>query len=1135
MKKFTKSCLLAVLTFLLSLFIGIGAITLTPASAADEKTEVSVTGIQKRDQHLLLFLSESDYTTGNDLVGTRKDGLNTLTNIKVYTDATNSVTLQVAHEAEGTTLENYFFLWGEANTITFAMGNAYDGKAIYAVEIPAGTEFPSQNGGAGFVTTADVTYYNSQYDNNQDSEFYVSWTTTAPVTPEPPVVEPEDKTEISVTGIQKRLNELLFFLSESDYTTGNDLVGTRKDGLNTLTNIKVYTDATNSVTLQAAHEAEGTTLENYFFLWGEANTITFAMGNAYNGKAIYAVEIPAGTEFPSQNGGAGFVTTTDVTYYNSNYGTDQLSEGSDWYVSWTTTAPVIPEPPVVEPDEKTDVTVSVTKMHDRDNRLFFFLSEHDYADVAINTPVDSKDEGLNTLDNILVYSTKSSYKTLRSIYESTTDKAKYFNLYGENGVIVYDVKTANNEYNGANLFAVKILAGCQFASATGEYNYVTETDVTWYNTAYGGATTDISHDSFSTTETSTTEFATSISAVQYRDNRLILKLTKSNYTDNGADVAPNSTLTADDINASTILDSVRIYTSETEYKTLSEVFAAGTHEAWYNLYGESPSVAFALGHEYTGDEIYAIEILSGAHIPSYYESETLIVNDGLYYKNNEYGTVKEALWFVDWTLQMPSETDTEIALTNQIHIRADVKDDGSYVTTKLYLFLSGVDYRDYAGGTQAVPPKGQTYADLTDFNTLDSILLWTSETEYLTLREVHFNSVDPDNRPATGEVYFNCFGEWNSLVFDISGYNGLSFVKITVLEGCEFPSARGLAGNINADKAYVNTETVNFIDWLPDETFSTNWRIANDNGATDVSSVAIDAANGIFSFGTTINDYPTETLNIDANHIEEALTNNYKKILIDGVTLEEICINGTNADGKSYFNYGANGIFAIELPGFDLSNVSKIIFMKGCQFPMYKNTPIGIENYGVMYYTLENSVMFVKNAQGEFEKADSITWTVQFGNVTTKEVADGAMLGTLPEATLAGHKFIGWYNGAARVTDKTVVTSALTLQAKFVKVHTVTYNVDGGSAVEGQTVEDGEKFTKPADPTKDGFVFKGWYNGDVEFDFNKVPTADVTLTAKWEAVEDDVSCFGGIGLSGLASVLLLPLTIKLFKRKDEEN
>ena len=71
--------------------------------------------------------------------------------------------------------------------------------------------------------------------------------------------------------------------------------------------------------------------------------------------------------------------------------------------------------------------------------------------------------------------------------------------------------------------------------------------------------------------------------------------------------------------------------------------------------------------------------------------------------------------------------------------------------------------------------------------------------------------------------------------------------------------------------------------------------------------------------------------------------------------------------------------------------------------------------------------------------------------------------------------------------------------------HTVTFDSKGGSAVESQTVADGEKATRPADPTRDGYSFKGWYTKSGEkYDFSAAVTSDLKLVAKWEKASEPV-------------------------------
>lgn len=105
----------------------------------------------------------------------------------------------------------------------------------------------------------------------------------------------------------------------------------------------------------------------------------------------------------------------------------------------------------------------------------------------------------------------------------------------------------------------------------------------------------------------------------------------------------------------------------------------------------------------------------------------------------------------------------------------------------------------------------------------------------------------------------------------------------------------------------------------------------------------------------------------------------------------------------------------------------------------------------------------------------------------------------------AGHSFVGWYLNDEEFDFNTVINDDITLVAEWeINSYTVTFNSDGGSTIEAQVVNYGAKATEPADPTKDGYIFKGWFVGDNAFDFNTTVTTDITVTAHWENIEEPV-------------------------------
>lgn len=130
------------------------------------------------------------------------------------------------------------------------------------------------------------------------------------------------------------------------------------------------------------------------------------------------------------------------------------------------------------------------------------------------------------------------------------------------------------------------------------------------------------------------------------------------------------------------------------------------------------------------------------------------------------------------------------------------------------------------------------------------------------------------------------------------------------------------------------------------------------------------------------------------------------------------------------------------------------------------------------------------------------------GTRTTAIIDNGAKLTAPAAPTKEGYRFGGWYydnnGGKAKWNfDTDTVTRAMTLTAKWVRTYTVTFETSGGSAVDPVTVDAGSTVTKPADPTKSGYTFGGWYKDSTlqtPWDFaNGTVTADTTLYAKWTA------------------------------------
>ena len=87
--------------------------------------------------------------------------------------------------------------------------------------------------------------------------------------------------------------------------------------------------------------------------------------------------------------------------------------------------------------------------------------------------------------------------------------------------------------------------------------------------------------------------------------------------------------------------------------------------------------------------------------------------------------------------------------------------------------------------------------------------------------------------------------------------------------------------------------------------------------------------------------------------------------------------------------------------------------------------------------------------------------------------------------------------------------------------YTVTF-MDGETTVDSQRVRRGSTVSEPTAPTKEGYTFVGWFDGDTQFDFTTPIRSSLTLKAKWVSnpEDGDVTAYvDGKGYASLADAL----------------
>ena len=131
-------------------------------------------------------------------------------------------------------------------------------------------------------------------------------------------------------------------------------------------------------------------------------------------------------------------------------------------------------------------------------------------------------------------------------------------------------------------------------------------------------------------------------------------------------------------------------------------------------------------------------------------------------------------------------------------------------------------------------------------------------------------------------------------------------------------------------------------------------------------------------------------------------------------------------------------------------------------------------------------------------------------SIGSKIIQSGEVVNKPTDPTKAGFIFAGWYkdNGLTILHDwESAVRENLILYARWVvdpntpqKKYVLIFDSDGGSEVNSIEVVENERATAPANPTKEGYTFGGWYidiTDEYAFDFTMPIIHDYIFIAKW--------------------------------------
>gem|GEM_PF-1107914 len=151
---------------------------------------------------------------------------------------------------------------------------------------------------------------------------------------------------------------------------------------------------------------------------------------------------------------------------------------------------------------------------------------------------------------------------------------------------------------------------------------------------------------------------------------------------------------------------------------------------------------------------------------------------------------------------------------------------------------------------------------------------------------------------------------------------------------------------------------------------------------------------------------------------------------------------------------------------------------------------------------------FFRNLHFETKYQYEVTFETNGGSeVTSMKYFLGDYLEDLPESVKTGFDFKGWYlnsNLTQKYNYEELTGNTILYAGWEDSKYTVSFETNRGSSIAAQEILFNNTVAKPNEPTRSGYAFAGWYSDaalESEYDFSTLVTENITLYAKWTAVE----------------------------------
>ena len=341
--------------------------------------------------------------------------------------------------------------------------------------------------------------------------------------------------------------------------------------------------------------------------------------------------------------------------------------------------------------------------------------------------------------------------------------------------------------------------------------------------------------------------------------------------------------------------------------------------------------------------------------------------------------------------------------------------------------------------------------------------------------------------------------------FDMSATAGNVTVHVTAAEGV-LPSGAQLIVKRVTRKAILNAveETVTEKDKEVDSAIALDITIVNadsieiqPNGIVNVSfeNVAVGGEEvnvyHVTDDASTVTEVATNTQSFDANHFSIYVITGEKKVELTTfnfvaneqnvstqiVKTGDTLITPTAPDiaGKAFVEWQENGS---KFDGFGVQTITKT-----------EARTITAKYEDALY-------VYFYNPEG--------TQIMRTEKVADHKDHDYSHVSYDVDAT---HKLVGWaadQNGTTNIAKNIAVpkgSTSVNVYAIIKEGYWVTFDSDGGSAIDSQFVFDKISLNDQTTPTKPGYTFDGWYKDSTPVENGATVTSPMTLKAHWKAAK----------------------------------